>query len=102
MGHRDERHEHLGSNVPPPPPRGYQAARRCRRAAPSEGQFVSEAAHDEALFVPPRGAQSSPGIRNRPGDAHMFRCFGSNVAWVTDEYSKHKQQGPAYYGSPNP
>ncbi|KAH8032296.1 hypothetical protein HPB51_024073 [Rhipicephalus microplus] len=102
LGLRDERYEHLGFNVAPPPQRGYQAAHWGRHAAPSGGQSLSRRVHDEELFVPPRGAHSSPGIRNRPGDAHMFRRFNSNVAWVTDEYSKHKQQGPAYYGSPNP
>ncbi|KAH7940034.1 hypothetical protein HPB52_020486 [Rhipicephalus sanguineus] len=102
-GLRDDRHKHLGAYVSPAPPRGHQAARWCRYAAPSEGQFVNEVSHDKAIFIPPRGAISSPGIRKRPGDAHMIRRFGSSgEAWVTDEYSKHKQQGPAYYGSPKP
>ncbi|XP_070397423.1 uncharacterized protein [Dermacentor albipictus] len=94
---REDRHDQLSSAVPPPP-RRYQAARGCRH---SEGQFVNQASHGEEYFIPPRGAYSSPGTRNRPGATNMFRRFDSTMAWVTDEYSKHKQQGPGYYGSPN-
>ncbi|XP_054933762.1 uncharacterized protein [Dermacentor andersoni] len=91
---REDRHDQLSSAVSPAP-RRYQAARKCRH---SERQFVNEVSHDEGLFIPPRGAYSSPGTRNRPGAANMFRRFGSTMAWVADEYSKHKQQGPGYYG----
>ncbi|XP_075530866.1 uncharacterized protein LOC142563986 [Dermacentor variabilis] len=94
---REDRHDRLSSAVAPPP-RRYQAARGCRH---SEGQFVNEVSHGEGLFIPPRGAYSSPGTRNRPGATNMFRRFGSTTAWITNEYSKHKQQGPGYYGSPN-
>ncbi|XP_049511767.1 uncharacterized protein LOC125940121 [Dermacentor silvarum] len=93
---REDRHDHLSSIVSPLP-RGYKVAHKYRHGAPS----VNEVSHDEELFIPPRGARSSPGVRNRPGAIQMFRRFDSTTAWVTDEYSKHKQQGPGYYGSPN-
>ncbi|XP_065300667.1 uncharacterized protein [Dermacentor albipictus] len=94
---REDRHDRLSSDVSPAP-RGYQAARGCRH---SERQFVNQVSHGEEHFIPPRGAYSSPGTRNRPGATNMFRRFDSNPAWITDEYSRHKQQGPGYYGSPN-
>ncbi|KAH6923337.1 hypothetical protein HPB50_000422 [Hyalomma asiaticum] len=101
FGFREHRLDHLSAAVSQPH-RDYQVARRCTNAAPSEGQFGNQVSHGEAFVIPPRGAYSSPGIRNRPGDYHMFRRFDSRTtAWVTDEYCKHKQQGPGYYGSPN-
>ncbi|XP_077494817.1 uncharacterized protein LOC144105569 [Amblyomma americanum] len=95
-----ERRDHLQpASIAVSPTRDFQRARRCWNEAPSEGLLVHHALHAEGHFIPPRGAISSPGVRKRPGD-NMIRRFGSHAAWVTDEYAKHKQQGPGYYGSP--
>ncbi|XP_065300752.1 uncharacterized protein [Dermacentor albipictus] len=97
---REDRHDRLSSDVSPAP-RRYQAARGCRH---SEGQFVNEASHDEGHFIPPRCAYSSPGTRNSSSaliTTKMLRRFETTVVLFTGEQSKHKQQGPGYYGSPN-
>ncbi|XP_072140926.1 uncharacterized protein [Dermacentor andersoni] len=85
---REDKQDRLSSPVSPAP---HQAVRECRQ---SEGEFVNQVTHCEGLFIPPHGAYSSQGTRNRPGATNMFRRFDSTIVWATDEYSKHKQQGP--------
>lgn len=75
-------------------PRGHRFKREV--AAPA-GRFVSDVDFRGRSFL--RGVHSAPG-NPKTGDVQRFRRFGSKINWITDEYTKHKQHGPGYYGSP--
>lgn len=65
----------------------------------SERHFLDDTSMAEHLSSL-RGSHSVPGALAKTGDAQKFKRFGSQVVWITDDYAKHKQQGPAYYNSP--